>query len=289
MTVRWLTTFLDRPAPIVRRTPSPFWTAVTGSTLSAARGEHGEFATLIPADGDAYLRMQRVAAGPGGSHLDLHTDDIAALADGGRTPRRHASSSGWTTSSCCGRRPACCSAPCTTAARRSARRRCRRRRPRTQVDQVCIDVPPDEYERECAFWAALTGWEHRPAMLPEYSYLDRPEPIATRVLFQRLGDGRRSARAPRHRAATTSRRAPPTTNARARPSRRATRGGRRCTTRPGSRTASIRRDARDVTPPAVRPAPSRPDRTTDRRRRRRCRPSAAGSSWRGSTRSSPGG
>ena len=60
---------------------------------------------------------------------------------------------------------------------------------RVSVDQVCIDVPPDEYERECAFWAALTGWEHRPAMLPEYSYLVRPEPIATRILFQRLGDG----------------------------------------------------------------------------------------------------
>ena len=40
---------------------------------------------------------------------------------------------------------------------------------RTLVDQVCIDIAPDDYERECAFWAALTGWDRRSALLSEYS------------------------------------------------------------------------------------------------------------------------
>ena len=51
-----------------------FWREVTGSELSPLRGAAGEFATLLPADGDAYLRVQRVADGPGGHHLDLHVD-----------------------------------------------------------------------------------------------------------------------------------------------------------------------------------------------------------------------
>ena len=30
---------------------------------------------------------------------------------------------------------------------------------RSQVDQVCLDVPPDRYDAEVAFWQAVTGWE----------------------------------------------------------------------------------------------------------------------------------
>ena len=71
--VRWLTVFLDFPGRLVRRRVA-FWREVTGSELSPLRGAAGEFATLLPADGDAYLRVQRVADGPGGHHLDLHVD-----------------------------------------------------------------------------------------------------------------------------------------------------------------------------------------------------------------------
>jgi predicted enzyme related to lactoylglutathione lyase len=180
VTVRWLTTFLDRPAPTFDATVA-FWTAVTGTMLSEARGEHGEFTTLLPRDGDAYLRMQRVAAGPGGSHFDLHTDDINALAD--RAEHLGASVERRLDDVVVLRSPAglpFCSVRHVGETTPPAPPR---------VDQVCIDVPPDEYERECAFWSAITGWEHRPAMLQEYSYLDAPEPIATRVLFQRLGEG----------------------------------------------------------------------------------------------------
>jgi hypothetical protein len=73
MSYRWLTVFLDFPAgefdPGVA-----FWQAVTGSGLSAYRGTASEFATLLPPDGDSYLRVQRLAPGKGGCHLDLHVD-----------------------------------------------------------------------------------------------------------------------------------------------------------------------------------------------------------------------
>ena len=56
MTVRWLTAFLDRPAATIDAATA-FWRTVTGSTLSTPRGEHRQFATLLPPDGDAYLRV----------------------------------------------------------------------------------------------------------------------------------------------------------------------------------------------------------------------------------------
>ena len=73
MLVRWLTVFIDRPEPGFAAVRD-FWLAATGTTPSPSRGERGEFATLLPADGDAYVRIQRVADGPGGSHLDFHVD-----------------------------------------------------------------------------------------------------------------------------------------------------------------------------------------------------------------------
>ena len=76
MSFRWLTVFLDFPADAFDPGVD-FWRAVTGSELSAARGTAGEFATLLPPDGDAYLRVQRLAAGDGGCHLDLHVDTAA--------------------------------------------------------------------------------------------------------------------------------------------------------------------------------------------------------------------
>src|SRR5207302_8406403 len=77
--VRWLTVFLDFPADSFGAGVA-FWREVTGSGLSPLRGAAGEFATLLPADGDAYPRVQRVAGGSGGPQLDLHVDP--ALASG---------------------------------------------------------------------------------------------------------------------------------------------------------------------------------------------------------------
>ena len=76
--ISWVTAFLDTDqdrAPQVER----FWCAVTGSLLSPRRGSREEFVTLLPPDGEAFLKAQTVGQSPpGGMHLDLHTDDIDA-------------------------------------------------------------------------------------------------------------------------------------------------------------------------------------------------------------------
>src|SRR5436305_12459468 len=77
---RWLTLFLDFPAGSFDAGVA-FWREVTGSALSPFRGPAGEFATLLPPDGDAYLRVQRIADGSGGGHLDLHLHPAAGPVD----------------------------------------------------------------------------------------------------------------------------------------------------------------------------------------------------------------
>ena len=68
--VRWMWLFLDTPRADAARSWA-FWSEVTGWPLSATRGDHDEFATLLPPRGDAWLKVQAVADGPGGIHLDL--------------------------------------------------------------------------------------------------------------------------------------------------------------------------------------------------------------------------
>ena len=80
MSIAWLSAFLDFPAEDFNRGVD-FWCAATGTRRSAARGPGGRFMTLLPADGDGYLRVQRIDEGVGGSHLDLHLDPTAESLD----------------------------------------------------------------------------------------------------------------------------------------------------------------------------------------------------------------
>ncbi len=77
MAVHWLTAFIDHPTAgsdsVVR-----FWQVATGSAVSARRGDRGQFATLLPPDGDSYLRVQETDDGSAGIHIDLHVDDVPA-------------------------------------------------------------------------------------------------------------------------------------------------------------------------------------------------------------------
>jgi Glyoxalase-like domain len=72
MTVRWLTAFLDIPEASFEASTT-FWTAVTESTLSAPRGEHDEFSTLVVKNGDSYIRAQRIQDQVPMVHLDVHS------------------------------------------------------------------------------------------------------------------------------------------------------------------------------------------------------------------------
>ena len=55
MTIQWVTGFLDFPASVFEA-GWHFWLGVTGYTLSPPRGPRADFATLVPGEGDAYLR-----------------------------------------------------------------------------------------------------------------------------------------------------------------------------------------------------------------------------------------
>ena len=188
VSVRWLTVFLDTPS-----TQSPaseaFWQQITGTTASARRGEREEFATLLPSDGDAFIRIQRVDDDDLPScHLDVHVDDVQfSLADAlslGATLVRDfvdyvvlASPHGFVF----------CLIPYHGEQTRPA--------PvvwpggqHSLVDQLCLDIPAGSFVAETAFWAALTGWEQRHGTLPEFDHLARPSGMPLRLLLQKLDD-----------------------------------------------------------------------------------------------------
>lgn len=168
MTPTWLTAFLDLPAdefgPAV-----DFWRAVTGYELSPSRGEHDEFATLVPPTGEAFLRVQRVEDGPAGVHLDVHEPgrEFTVRRSPGGLPFCQVSGIETT-------RPAPATWPDGN---------------RSMVDHVCLDIPPGRWETECRFWASLTGWELFDGRRPEFRRLRKPEGQPLNILLQRLDSG----------------------------------------------------------------------------------------------------
>jgi hypothetical protein len=189
--VAWLTAFLDLRAASFDA-GAAFWAAVSGSSLSPPRGEHGEFATLLPGDGDPWLRVQRLlTAAPARVHLDLHADDPAALrriADGLGAVLRH--ESGFASYTSPGGLPFC-----VVEAQESARGRAV---PwgdhRSAVDQVCLDIPHSHWDQEADFWTRLLGPSAHEAG-PEFRRLEVPEALPLKVLLQRRDDDEGPVRA----------------------------------------------------------------------------------------------
>ena len=186
MTPFWLSAFLDL-APEAFDAGSRFWRGVTGYDVSPARGEHDEFVTLVPPEGDDHLRLQRLEAGRSRVHLDLHVASPREAAD--RALSLGASrvvDLGHVVMTSPGGLPFCfvsqqaaTPAPPTTwpGGHRSA------------VDQVCIDIPADQFEREASFWQEVTGRERVDSPgHPEFQRLQRPEGQALQLLLQRLDD-----------------------------------------------------------------------------------------------------
>jgi len=184
----WVTAFVDLPADEHERGLA-FWRSVTGCSVSPPRGEHGEFVTLLPPAGDAYLKVQRID-GPARIHLDLHVPDVPAMTrhavDLGATlePETGVSDDGYAVlvspaglvlclvTEEAGAAPA----PVTWPDGHTSR-----------VDQVCLDVPPGDFDREVDFWSALTGWPPRRSSTDsEYVRLAVPTRQPLRLLLQRL-------------------------------------------------------------------------------------------------------
>jgi hypothetical protein len=164
----WITAFLDLPAASYDEGVA-FWSAVAGCAVSPSRGRTGEFATLLPPAGEPYLKVQRINTGAPGVHLDLH--------DAGGSWEVRTSPGGFAfcaNTVAGGPRPEPVARPGGHS---------------SLVDQVCLDIPPADYEAECAFWAELTGWELAPTSAPYMRQLLRPAGMPLRVLLQRRDEG----------------------------------------------------------------------------------------------------
>jgi hypothetical protein len=186
--IRWTYAFIDRPAPVVERARQ-FWTTVTGTHLSAPRGAHDEFATFLPDDADACLKVQAVAEG-GGVHIDLCVEDVPLLVSSalGLGATLVTDNTTWAVL----RSPGgllWCAVPWHGESARPA--------PfalsdgtTSRIDQVMIDAGPDDADAEIAFWVAVTGFSSQPSALPEFHVLKPPATMPLRFLVQRLGTQR---------------------------------------------------------------------------------------------------
>jgi len=183
MDVLWTSAFIDLDADTFDVGVS-FWAAATDSEISPRRGDTEEFATLIPSNGDSYLRVQRTDDGSSGIHLDLHVASVEASAAEAETlGATVVDQLGYIVMQSPGGFVFCfvdhhgeAQPPVADGAVRSP-------------DQVCIDIPPASYEAESRFWTALTGWEMRQSPLPEFRSLRQPAHIPLRFLLQRLDHG----------------------------------------------------------------------------------------------------
>jgi len=181
MSIRWLTLFLDVPADRADA-GTAFWCAATGSALSPWRQDR--FATVVPPDGDAYLRVQRTDDGSPGRHLDVHVDDPGnSVPDavglgagvvgefGSHTVLRSPGGLTFCLVPWSGeqRVPSPVGPPGTE----------------TRADQVCLDIPGDAFDAEATFWERLTSWPVAASRVAEFARLEVPATLPLHVLLQR--------------------------------------------------------------------------------------------------------
>lgn len=198
--ITWTTAFLDDAAGD-RAGTLRYWAAVTGTTSSPPRGPDGAFRTLVPGDGDPYLRVQRRRSGPAAVHLDLHADDVRGTAEAAvRLGAREVAAEEHVVL----RSPgglAFCVVPASPwspetspslPAGRPAPQRWRTpdgRAHASLLDQLAVDVPGGRWAAERRFWGALTGWaEHPTAPDAHLVPLRRPGGLPLRLLLQRLDE-----------------------------------------------------------------------------------------------------
>lgn len=185
MEIRWMWAFADLPESGFERAVD-FWSAATGWAVSARRGERGEFATLLPPQGDAHVKVQAVG-GDGGAHLDFAVPDMEGAA-------REAGALGAEVVRALDdvivmRSPGDLDF-CLVGWDGEQERAPAQRWPGGQtslLDQVCVDIPQSRFDAEAAFWGGLTGWGDREAG-EEFRRLNVPTSLPVRILLQRLGE-----------------------------------------------------------------------------------------------------
>ena len=186
----WMTAFVDYPASAAPA-GTAFWQGVTASTLSSRRGTHAQFVTLLPAAGDACLRVQTISnADVARVHLDLHSPDRAALtrratALGARIVHEEddvtvlTSPGGFAFCTVGWDGEATPPAPVGRSGVSSA------------VDQLCLDAPPETAADELAFWTSFTGWPATTGRLAAFHRIQVPTRLPIQLLLQRQDAGGR--------------------------------------------------------------------------------------------------
>ncbi|MFB7716900.1 VOC family protein [Nocardia sp. NPDC056100] len=188
MTIRWVWAFIDTPAARFDES-AEFWRTITGSALSAKRGENSEFLTLLPDSGAPSVKMQAVPEGPR-IHLDLDVEDVRAEAAraeklGATVVLEHPD---YTVLRSPHGMIFCLTpagnegdiAPVVTGPEGD----------RSRLDQVCLDIGQTDHAEEVRFWTELTGWRWTPGTLPEYSRLTPDFTLPVKLLLQRLDENR---------------------------------------------------------------------------------------------------
>ncbi|ATL68891.1 VOC family protein [Nocardia terpenica] len=188
--IRWNWAFLDRPVDRFDEAFA-FWATVTGSRLSERTGRNSEFAELIPAQGNSYLRAQAVGDA-GGAHPDFDVDDLdvaraRASALGATTLSDH---DGWSAFRSPQGQAFCLT---TEDGTRIPEPTVGPGGVRSRLDQICLDIGRDGYDDEIRFWAELTGWQLQSATLAEFTRLVPPRRMPVRILLQRLDENRPAA------------------------------------------------------------------------------------------------
>ena len=174
----WIQVFLDAPVDSFDEAVA-FWSAATGWQPSERRGEDGQFLTLMPAAGSAYVKLQAVD-GPAGVHLDLDSADRPASVD---RARGLGATTAWNYHDVEVMRSPGGFTFCQTLVDGGP---ALVRDGSTILDQVCLDIPSSSWDTEVAFWRDLTGRELQDATAPGFARLvaaDQP-----RLLLQRLGE-----------------------------------------------------------------------------------------------------
>ena len=188
-TIRWAYAFLDN-APGELDASNAFWQAATSSTLSPVRGPEGQFATLVPERGEAWVKVQRLDGLPPGGrvHVDLAVDggpaglDAAVRAATDRGAVVEIAMDDVVVMRSPGGFPFCLTSWEAYGSPAGQVREGSR-----LLDQVCLDIPRTHLEQETAFWQEITGWELREAG-EEFRSLLRPAELPLRLLLQRLDD-----------------------------------------------------------------------------------------------------
>ena len=193
MTVTWLAAFLDFPAEDYA-TGVAFWSQVTGHTVSASRGRDGEFASLVPPDGDVYLKVQRIGGGRAGVHVDLTVADprtaaneavalgATELADEGHVVLRSPGGLVF------------CLVPGAQHQRATPMRWSGGHL--SSVYQVCLDLPAAQYDVEASFWLDMFGAQREVLRArPEFAWVRHPRQLALDVLLQATDEAAGEVRA----------------------------------------------------------------------------------------------